>query len=39
LGLQTPGEVIETNFGETPFLFDFEGMLVVRNWREVVRRE
>lgn len=30
LGLQTPGEVVEANFGESPFLFDFEGLLVVR---------
>ncbi len=29
VGLQTPGEVIEANFGETPFVFDFEGMLSV----------
>ena len=29
VGLQTPGEVVEANFGETPFVFDFEGMLAV----------
>ena len=29
MGLQTPGEVVEANFGENPFIFDFEGMLSV----------
>lgn len=29
VGLQTPGEILEANFGESPFLFDFEGMLMV----------
>ena len=29
VGLQTPGEVVEANFGEIPFVFDFEGMLAV----------
>ena len=29
VGLQTPGELVEANFGETPFVFDFEGMLAV----------
>lgn len=29
VGLQTPGEIIEANFGELPFMFDFEGMLSV----------
>lgn len=29
VGLQTPGEIIETNFGESPFVFDFEGMFAV----------
>ena len=29
VGLQTPGEVVEANFGEAPFVFDFEGMLAV----------
>ncbi|XP_064398306.1 ran-binding protein 10-like isoform X2 [Halichondria panicea] len=27
VGLQTPGEIIEGNFGETSFMFDFEGLL------------
>ena len=31
VGLQTPGEVVEANFGEAPFVFDFEGMLAVRH--------
>ena len=30
VGLQTPGEIVEANFGESPFVFDFEGMLAVR---------
>nr|ACO11898.1 Ran-binding protein 10 [Lepeophtheirus salmonis] len=25
VGLQTPGEVVDTNFGQEPFLFDIEG--------------
>ena len=25
VGLQTPGEVIDANFGQEPFLFDIEG--------------
>ena len=29
VGLQTPGEVVEANFGESPFVFDFEGLLMV----------
>jgi hypothetical protein len=29
VGLQTPGEVIDTNFGESPFVFDFEGLIQV----------
>ena len=27
IGLQTPGEVVEANFGQEPFLFDFKGEL------------
>ncbi|CAI8038699.1 Ran-binding protein 9 [Geodia barretti] len=27
VGLQTPGEIVEANFGESPFVFDFEGLL------------
>lgn len=27
VGLQTPGELIEANFGQKPFLFDFESYL------------
>lgn len=30
VGLQTPGEIIHGNFGQMPFMFDFEGMLTVR---------
>ncbi len=29
VGLQTPGEIIEGNFGEAQFMFDFEGLLAV----------
>ena len=29
VGLQTPGELIEANFGTKPFLFDFASMLKV----------
>lgn len=29
VGLQTPGEIVEANFGESPFVFDFEGLLAV----------
>ena len=29
VGLQTPGEVVEANFGEAPFVYDFEGLLAV----------
>ncbi len=29
VGLQTPGEIIHGNFGQVPFIFDFEGMLTV----------
>ena len=25
MGLQTPGEVIDANFGQEPFVFDIEG--------------
>ena len=32
VGLQTPGEIVEANFGESPFVFDFEGMLAVREF-------
>ena len=27
VGLQTPGEVIDANFGQEPFMFDIEGEL------------
>lgn len=26
VGLQTPGEVVDANFGQAPFLFDIEDM-------------
>ena len=36
MGLQTPGEVVEANFGESPFVYDFDGMLTVSNTLEGV---
>lgn len=27
MGLQTPGEVVDANFGQQPFVFDIEDML------------
>lgn len=27
MGLQTPGEVVDANFGQEPFLFDIEDMM------------
>ena len=29
VGLQTPGEIVEGNFGEDPFVFDFRALLTV----------
>lgn len=29
VGLQTPGEVVDTNFGKSPFVFDFKSVLQV----------
>lgn len=29
VGLQTPGEVVEANFGNSPFVFDFEDYVKV----------
>ncbi|KAK3589290.1 hypothetical protein CHS0354_026941 [Potamilus streckersoni] len=31
VGLQTPGEVLEANFGQTPFMFDIEDYM--KEWR------
>lgn len=27
VGLQTPGEVVDANFGQSPFVFDIENMM------------
>lgn len=27
MGLQTPGEVVDANFGQEPFVFDIEDMM------------
>lgn len=27
MGLQTPGEVVDANFGQEPFMFDIEDMM------------
>ena len=31
VGLQSQGELVEANFGESPFMFDFEGLLKVNH--------
>ena len=31
VGLQTPGEVVEANFGQSPFVFDIEDYMRVCN--------
>lgn len=28
VGLQTPGEVVDANFGQAPFVFDIEDMML-----------
>lgn len=35
VGLQTPGEVVEANFGQSPFVFDIEDYM--REWRMKTR--
>lgn len=30
VGLQTPGEVVDANFGQSPFVFNIEDMMKVR---------
>lgn len=30
VGLQTPGEVVEANFGQKPFVYDIEEVMKVR---------
>ena len=35
VGLQTPGEVVEANFGQNPFVFDIEDYM--REWRRKTR--
>jgi len=39
VGLQTPGEMIDANFGQEPFLFDIEGEMIElrRRTRTVIR--
>jgi len=39
VGLQTPGEMIDANFGQEPFLFDIEGEMIElrRRTRSVIR--
>jgi len=29
VGLQTPGEIVEANFGQTPFIYDIESYIQV----------
>ncbi len=31
IGMKGPGEEIKANFGQTPFVFDIDGMMAVRN--------
>lgn len=35
VGLQTPGEIVDANFGQQPFLFDIEDYM--REWRTKVQ--
>lgn len=35
VGLQTPGEIVDANFGQQPFLFDIEDYM--REWRAKVQ--
>ena len=32
VGLQTPGEVVDANFGQMPFVYDIEEVLKVKSW-------
>ena len=31
VGLQTPGEIVDANFGQQPFIYDIEEVMKVRN--------
>ena len=35
VGLQTPGEVVEVNFGQRPFEFDFEGHVKALRYKTI----
>ncbi|CAH1779809.1 unnamed protein product [Owenia fusiformis] len=36
VGLQTPGEVVEANFGQTPFVYDIEDYM--KEWKKKTRK-
>lgn len=35
VGLQTPGEIVDANFGQQPFVFDIEDYM--REWRAKIQ--
>lgn len=35
MGLQTPGEIVDANFGQQPFVFDIEDYM--REWRAKIQ--
>lgn len=37
MGLQTPGEVVDANFGQHPFVFDIEDYM--REWRTKIQAQ
>ncbi|XP_053570732.1 ran-binding protein 9 isoform X1 [Bombina bombina] len=37
VGLQTPGEVVDANFGQTPFVFDIDDY--IREWRTKIQAQ
>ncbi|NP_001165647.1 ran-binding protein 9 [Xenopus laevis] len=37
VGLQTPGEVVDANFGQSPFVFDIEDY--IREWRSKIQAQ
>ena len=37
VGLQTPGEVVDANFGQHPFVFDIEDYM--REWRTKIQAQ
>ena len=39
VGLQTPGEVVDANFGQMPFVYDIEEVLKVKSWIRLLLAE